>query len=373
MHRPISNRRAAFHILGVVLLIAVSLAVLSKIGMRTGVLGRSTELTVRFGRVDGLRAGDQVRLQGLRIGSVSRIDPPAKAGEDLVVRLKVDPSIARLLRSDCSASIAFQGMIGQPVVELAAGSADAGELDPARPLNGRTSDGIAQLTQRASESLAKLEKLTDEASAGVKQLNAITAVIAKGEGSVGKLVMNDDAYRKLVDVGEQGERTLEDLQENLESLKQSWFFSRMFEDRGFYERDTTLFDPSADQIRKSLATSDLFEYGTAILTPLGRSRIDNALGTIRLALKPDSKIVVAAFSVPGTGGESMNLLMTQKQAESVRDYLERQHRISYVSLFKSRKVTAVGFGSRPPSFWNVENVPPGRVELVVSTPRADRS
>ena len=155
MHRPISNRRAAFHILGVVLLIAVSLAVLSKIGMRTGVLGRSTELTVRFGRVDGLRAGDQVRLQGLRIGSVSRIDPPAKAGEDLVVRLKVDPSIARLLRSDCSASIAFQGMIGQPVVELAAGSADAGELDPARPLNGRTSDGIAQLTQRASESLAR--------------------------------------------------------------------------------------------------------------------------------------------------------------------------------------------------------------------------
>jgi len=125
MHRPISSRRAAFHILGVVLLIAVSLAVLLKIGARTGVLGRSTELTVRFGRVDGLRTGDQVRLQGLRIGSVSRIDPPAKAGEDLVVRLKVDPSIARILRSDCSATIAFQGMIGQPVVELAAGSADA--------------------------------------------------------------------------------------------------------------------------------------------------------------------------------------------------------------------------------------------------------
>jgi hypothetical protein len=44
-----------------------------------------------------------------------------------------------------------------------------------------------------------------------------------------------------------------------------------------------------------------------------------------------------------------------------------------VSLFKWRKVTAVGFGSRTPSFWNAANAPPERVDLVVSTPRADRS
>lgn len=373
MHRPISRRRAAFHILGTLLLIVVSIVALTKIGSRSGAFGRSTEIKVRFARVDGLRAGDQVRLQGLRVGTVARIDPPAKAGEELVVKLNVDPAIARILRSDCSATIAFQGMIGQPVVELGAGTAEAGELDVTKPLRGRSSDGIAQLTQRASDSLAKLEKLTDEASTGVKQLNAITAMIAKGEGSIGKLVMNDDAYRKLVDVGDQGQRTLEDLQENLESLKQSWFFSRMFEDRGFYERETTLFDPTSDQIRQSLAASDLFESGTAILTPLGRSRIDNAVGLIRGALRPESKIVIAAFSVPRTGGEPLNLHLTQKQAESVRDYLERQHSISYVSLFKWRKVTAVGFGSRSPSFWNAENAPPERVDLVVSTPRADRS
>lgn len=373
MHRPISRRRAAFHILGTVLLVVVSVTILLRIGSRSGAFGSSTEITVRFGRVDGLRAGDQVRLQGLRVGTVARIDPPAKAGGDLVVKLKVDPTIARILRSDCSATIAFQGMIGQPVVELAAGTEEAGELDLAKPLSGRTNDGIAQLTQRASDSLAKLEKLTDEASTGVKQLNEITAVIAKGEGSIGKLVMNDDAYRKLVDVGDQGQRTLEDLQENLESLKQSWFFSRMFEDRGFYERETTLFDPTADQIRQSLAASDLFESDTAILSPLGRTRIDSAVGLIRGALKPESKIVVAAFSVPGTKGETLNLHLTQKQAESVRDYLESRHSISYVSLFKWRKVTAVGFGSRSPSFWNAGNAPPARVDLVITTPRADRS
>lgn len=373
MHRPISRRRAAFHILGTVLMVVVTFVTVTKIGVRSGAFGRSAEITVRFGRVDGLRAGDQVRLQGLRVGTVARIDPPAKAGDDLVVKLKLDPAIARILRSDCNVTIALQGMIGQPVVEITPGTSEANELDPSQPIAGRTIDGIAQITQRASDSLAKLEKLTDEASTGVRQLNAITAVIAKGEGSIGKLVMNDDAYRKLVDVGDQGQRTLEDLQENLESLKQSWFFSRMFEDRGFYERETTLFDPTADQIRQSLAATDLFESGTAILTPLGRSRIDNAVGLIRGALKPDSNIVVAAFTVPGGGGEPLNLHLTQKQAESVRDYLESQHSISYVSLFKVRKVTAVGFGSRSPSFWNAANAPPERVDLVVSTPRADRS
>jgi phospholipid/cholesterol/gamma-HCH transport system substrate-binding protein len=373
MHRPISRVRTALHIFGTILVIGVSLTAFLAVGKRSGSFGRSFELVVKFDRVDGLRSGDQVRLQGLRVGSVSRIDPPAKAGDPLTVRLRIEPEIARILRSDCTATIAAQGMIGQPVVELSTGSPEAVELDLSKPLTGRTNDGIAQLTRRASQALTNLEKLTEDASVGVKQLNAITAVIARGEGSLGQLVMNDDAYRKLVDVGDQGQRTLEDLQENLESLKHSWFFSRMFDERGFYDRETILYDPTSDQIRQSLAASELFESGTAILTPLGRSRIDRTVATIKGSLRPDSRIIVAAFSEPGSGRETLNQHLTQRQAETVRDYLEREHRISYVNLFRSRKVTAVGFGSRSPTNWHTGDAPPGRVDLVVATPRTDRS
>jgi|GEM_PF-4565156 len=373
MHRSISRRRAAFHLLGAILLVAVFLGAGFAIGTRSGVFGRSIELTVNFDRVNGLRSGDQVRLQGVRVGSVSRIDPPGKAGEPVRVQLRVDPSIARILRTDSVATITAQGMIGQPVVELTSGSPEAGELDAQRPMTGEVQDGISELTRKATETLARLDQLTEEAGTGVKQLNAITGVIARGEGSLGKLVTNDDAYRKLMEVGEKGVLTLEDLQENLESLKRSWFFSKMFDERGFYERDLVLFDPAADQFRQSLASADLFESGTAILTPLGRSRIDQAVGSIRKALRPESRLVVASFGKPGPIEESLILRLTQSQAESVRDYLERKHQISYVSLLKWRKVTAVGFGTRAPSFWNSESLPGERVDLVVTTPRSDRS
>lgn len=372
MHGSISRRRSALHLLGATLIIAVFLGSVATIGTRTGVFGRSAELTIRFDQISGLRGGDQVRLQGLRIGSVSRIEPPGKPGEPVTVRLRIDPSIALLLRTDCLATITSQGMIGQPVVELTTGSPEAAALDLNRPLQGKSQEGIQELTQKATASLQRLDTLAAEASTGIRQINAITSVIASGEGSLGKLVANDEAYKKLVGVGDQGKKTLEDLQENLESLKRSWFFSKMFAERGFYERDLVLFEPAADQLRHTLASADLFESGSAILTPQGRSRIDQAAGSIKKSLRPESRLVIAAFGKTGPSEESLNLRLTQSQAEAVRDYLEQEHRISYVSLFRWRKITAVGFGSRAPSFWNSDSLPNERVDLVVSTPRNDR-
>jgi outer membrane protein OmpA-like peptidoglycan-associated protein len=373
MHRLISKRRAVLNALGLLLLIVASLAAIASIGLRSGAFGNAAELVVTFERVDGLRSGDTVRLQGLRVGAVSQIDPPKRAGDPITTRLRIDPQIARLLRSDAVASIASQGLIGQPVVELSAGTPESPALDTTRPMAGRSAVSIAQLTERATMSLTKLEKLTEEAQRGVGQINAITEVIARGEGSLGQLVMKDDAYRKVIGVSDQGERTLEDLQENLEALKHSWFFSKTFDQRGFYDRDTVLFDPGADQFRQSLASMALFEPNTAILTTQGKSTIDHAVGVLKSALRPKSHVIVAAFSDDLSSEETISRALTQRQAEAVRDYLENSHRISYVSLFKWRKVTAVGFGSKPPNYWKPENAPLTRVDLVVTTPRSGAS
>lgn len=344
---------------------------LTVIGLRSGAIGHKTSLEIRFERVDGLRVGDSVRLQGLRVGTVARIEPPRIAGDPIRTTLKIDPEIAKILRNDATAAIATSGMIGQPVVELQPGSTNAQPLDLAVPMAGQSSATMTQLTAQAAKTLSKLDEVAKQAEIGLVQVNQITGVIARGEGSLGKLVKDEEAYQKLVGLGHKGERTLDDVQENLESLKRSWIFSRMFDQRGFYERDTALYEPSSDKFQQSLATSVLFNPESSILTDAGRRLIDQSVVPVKEALKPNSKLIIAAFcSEPlKPENESLNRFLTQKQAESVREYLENVHRISSINLFQWREVAAIGFGSKSPPHMKNNAPTDSRVEIVVFTPR----
>src|SRR2546423_861485 len=79
------------------------------------------------------------------------------------------------------------------------------------------------------------------AEEGLGEVNAIGAAIRRGEGSLGKLVRDDEAYRRLLGVSDRGERALTDLDENLAAMKQTWPLSRYFSRRGFDDRDRVLF------------------------------------------------------------------------------------------------------------------------------------
>ena len=369
MQQPLSRQKLVTHAAGLLVVAALAAIGLRSIANRSGAWSSAVTIKVHFDFVDGLRTGDIVRLQGLRAGQVTRLEPPAAPGSPIVAHLSVDPIIARLLRQDASVMITSQGLIGQPVVELQAGSPGAPAFDPARPLEGKSAPNIGQLTQQAARNLARLETLTQQAEVGLNQINQVTAVVARGEGSLGKLVTSDEAYQKMMSLGRRGETTLDDLQENLESLKQSWLFSRMFQQRGFYDQKTLLFDPLADQYRHGFDAATLFEPNSAVLSPEGRKMLDESISLTRAALTPGSEVVIAAFSAPGGQDEKLLKKLTQAQAESVRDYLENAHSLSYVGLFQWRKVTAVGYGSTRPPNW-AEELPGGnRLELVVMTPR----
>jgi hypothetical protein len=86
--------------------------------------------------------------------------------------------------------------------------------------------------------------------------------------------------------------------------------------------------------------------------------------------------VIAAFS-DDTSDEDRTRILTQDQARAVRAYLEKEHKLFEMPVFRQRKVAAVGYGSRtprpnpnagipPPD----EPPPPRRVELLVFTPKA---
>ncbi len=92
--------------------------------LHSGRAGGATDglnLTARFDKIDGLNNGADVRIAGVKVGSVTgqRIDPQSFAAE---ITLNVDRTLR--LPTDTSAEITSEGLLGGKYVSLVPGGAD---------------------------------------------------------------------------------------------------------------------------------------------------------------------------------------------------------------------------------------------------------
>jgi phospholipid/cholesterol/gamma-HCH transport system substrate-binding protein len=78
-------------------------------------------VTARFQRVDGIREGADVRLSGIKVGSVvaESLDPQTF---EALVKLSIDPAIK--LPKDTTAQIASAGLLGDKYMSLVPGVED---------------------------------------------------------------------------------------------------------------------------------------------------------------------------------------------------------------------------------------------------------
>jgi phospholipid/cholesterol/gamma-HCH transport system substrate-binding protein len=84
-------------------------------------IGAGYSLAARFGSVDGLAAGADVRVSGVKVGSVSgiRLDP---ASYSAVVDFTVNPSVQ--IPTDSSASLKNEGLLGGVYLAIEPGGAE---------------------------------------------------------------------------------------------------------------------------------------------------------------------------------------------------------------------------------------------------------
>lgn len=91
----------------------------SSVGLRSSVGGY--ELVAKFDRVDGLNIGSDVRMSGIKVGSITRqeLDPKTYVA---VVRLTVDGVVK--VPEDSAARIASEGLLGGNYLSLEPGGSD---------------------------------------------------------------------------------------------------------------------------------------------------------------------------------------------------------------------------------------------------------
>lgn len=116
------NRNAIETVMGaVVLVVAAVFLFFAYSTSQVRAIGGGYDVTARFDRVEGLRDGGDVRISGIKVGSIisQTLDPKSYLA---VVRMSIDPTVK--LPTDTVATIASSGLLGDKYLSLVPGAED---------------------------------------------------------------------------------------------------------------------------------------------------------------------------------------------------------------------------------------------------------
>lgn len=388
------------------------------IGDRQMAFADKFTLYAEFSRITGLQPGAIIRVSGAKAGTVKEIVPPSRPSEKFKLKLEIAETLHPLVRTDSIATIETEGLVGGTFLGISTGSEEAPPAPENSSIAGKEPFAVADLLQQAGDTLTKAgetitkvnetiddlkgdldqavqsigetvenaNQLIDDVSDDVKTMASAGARISqdaadiaegirKGEGTLGKLIKDDQLYRRATeiaksaeqiandarDVVQQAKKTLDDFQgkdgpvqglasnmkqtladaraamsglaENMEALKRNFLFRGFFNDRGFFN----LSDISPAEYREGvlskggrravlrvwLHSSVLFEQDpgapdTERLTADGQARLESAMEPF-LPYVGDGVLIVEGYAQQGTRDEQF--LRSRARAAVVSEYL----------------------------------------------------
>lgn len=160
-------------------------------------LGKKTyELAVEFDNVTGLLKGDKVYLQGVDIGRVKKMDiERQKVHVLLTLRHELK------LHEGYKISVEASSVLGGRYVAVNEGDLDKPVIPPdAKIVGTQPIDFIAEASETVKSIRESLEGggILANLTNSIANLRVVTTDLAEGRGTLGKLIKDDEAYRKLL-------------------------------------------------------------------------------------------------------------------------------------------------------------------------------
>jgi phospholipid/cholesterol/gamma-HCH transport system substrate-binding protein len=232
-HSSLARRTFEWPQLRVALLAVVGILLLIfavyRVGQVFDVFAARYEVVTLVPSALGLREGAPVTLAGQRIGQVSRIEfipPGQKVGENnLLLRLALSEEVRDQIRSDSRVFLRTQGLLGDKFVDIQPGSPHAAILTQGDTL-------IAGRTVDIDEFMAQAASAMDTALLVVRSIRRVADGIAAGEGTLGRLLVDDRLYMEVIGTASAMRTTLAQLN------RPDGTFGRLVHDPALYENLT---------------------------------------------------------------------------------------------------------------------------------------
>jgi len=315
------------------------------IGSHQRLFTRSYRLRALFPNVAGLMPGAEVRLGGVRKGTVDEIRLPVRPTDQVLVTLSLDRATASLVKADSVAAIETEGLLGSKYLAVSFGSAGAAEvrdLDLIPSVAPPDLSAIVKKSQEIMDSTHSAMKNLDQVSA---QVATLTGKLNRGEGTLGALLNDRALYARLNDAAGSAKAGAAAFQEDMQALKSNILFRGYFKDRGYQDAaDLTRWEvpmPAGAPARSfTVAVRDLFDPAASARLKHPR-RLDEAGAALEQA--PFGLAVIQAFSGV-KGSQEENLALTRAQAMVVRGYLAERFELDDARLKTKGMGEAAGPG-----------------------------
>ena len=175
--------------LGAFVLAGLSLFLVSVffIGSENNVFTRTFDVAAVFKNVEGLKAGDNVWLSGVKIGTVSDVRIVSEGKVVVVLALKNDQN--RFIQTDATALIGTDGLVGNKIVIVRPGR--SGKMI-------EEEDTIGTVSPTDTQDLMNLARDVGENTRSITaDLKVLADRINRGKGVVGELLNDGAAAREM--------------------------------------------------------------------------------------------------------------------------------------------------------------------------------
>ena len=199
--------------LGIFIFFGTVLLILSifLLGSKEKLFTRASEVKAYFTQIEGLKRGAPVRLSGYDIGSVSSISFSNDSSAKVEVKMRIDNALKHFIHFDSEAAIETEGLVGKKIVTITAGSANAPEIGDGGVIRSKNPVNISAIMKETEFTMGNIKDLT-------KEFSEIFTKINKGEGSIGKLVNDDQLYKSAVNVTQSADRSMSIITKRLDEI-----------------------------------------------------------------------------------------------------------------------------------------------------------
>ncbi|MGH9714253.1 MAG: MlaD family protein [Candidatus Acidiferrales bacterium] len=235
-----------------------------------GILGPKYRLTTYLPEVEGLQQGAPVRLDGVEIGNVQSISltpHPVDRMHSITLVLRIDKKFQDNIRTDSSASLITEGLLGNRYVTVSRGITGA-VLPPNGQIPGKEEAAMKQMVERGAELMQNLGALSEDLRGivnkvqegqgtlgklmndpslynhinnAVGRVDSMTASVQEGKGSIGKLIATDELYDKLNSTVSHADNVIAAVQEQKGTIGKLIYDPAVYENtKGFVEKGNAL-------------------------------------------------------------------------------------------------------------------------------------
>ena len=219
-----ANQTPKFKVrLGLFVIVGIGLFILAIfiIGKQKNLFDPVFTLSTRFNNVSGLQVGNSVRFSGITVGTVDRIT----IINDTTVQVKmlIKEDVRKFIKVDSEAGIGSEGIIGDKIITISNGEANSKSIADNQLIDSNE-------PVEMDEIMHGLEITAGNAAIASEEITQILYKINKGEGTLGRLINDEDIANNLDKTIGNLKKGTKGLSENMEAAKDNFLL------RGFFKK-----------------------------------------------------------------------------------------------------------------------------------------